>query len=87
MDVAVTHTMPRRAPLWSIVRADKTGINRDLRMRRDKVKEYICYDHVGLKVCLFNELRRRQEEKISKGKSGLNSMSGIGMDKGSTVFQ
>ena len=46
---------------------------RTFRLGKEAVKEKITYDHVGVKMRIFQDNTTRVEEKISKGKKTLNA--------------
>ena len=48
---------------------------------KERVNEEASYDHVGVKMCIFNDDTTRIEEKISKGWKTLNASSGLGIWK------
>ena len=47
----------------------------------EKVKEKETYDHVGVKMSIFEGDTLRVEEKISKGRKTLNASTGLGIRK------
>ena len=59
----------------------KNKIHRQLKLGNEKVKEKETYDHVGVKMSIFNNSTTRVEEKISKGRKTLNASTGLGIRK------
>ena len=55
--------------------------HRVFRLGKERVKEEASYDHVGVKMCIFNDDTTRIEEKISKGRKTLNASSDLGIQK------
>ena len=55
--------------------------HRVFRLGQERVKEKETYDHVGVKICLFDDNTTRVEEKISKGRKTLNASTGLGIRK------
>ena len=51
---------------------------RVFKLGNDKVPEKIAYDHVGVKVCVYND-NDRVNDKIVKGRRTLNACAGIGI--------
>ena len=51
------------------------------KLGNERVKEKEAYDHVGVKMCLFDDNTTRVEEKISKGRKTLNASTGLGIRK------
>ena len=49
---------------------------------KEKVKELVEYDHVGLKSCIGSDFTNRTMEKIKEGRKTLNAASGIGLKRG-----
>ena len=54
---------------------------RVFRLGLERVKEMETYDHVGVKMSIFNYSSARVEEKISKGRKTLNASTGLGIRK------
>ena len=54
---------------------------RTFRLGKEAVKEKLTYDHVGVKMRVFQDNTTRVEEKISKGRKTLNASSGLGLRK------
>ena len=48
---------------------------------KEKIKERVEYDHVGVKNCLFHNYKPRVEERISKGRKAFNSILNVGIRK------
>ena len=55
--------------------------HRVFRLGKESVKEREVYDHVGVKMSIFEDSTARVEEKISKGRKTLNASSGLGLRK------
>ena len=55
--------------------------NRIFKLGKERVKEKVNYDHVGVKVCLFKDDETRVKENICKGRRALNAAAGLGMRK------
>ena len=55
--------------------------HRVFKLGNERVKEKEAYDHVGVKMCLFDDNTTRVEEKISKGRKTLNASTGLGIRK------
>ena len=55
--------------------------HRVFRLGREIVKEKGSYDHVGVKMNIFEDCTSRVEEKISKGRKTLNTSTGLGIRK------
>ena len=55
--------------------------DRIFRLGHERVKEKETYDHVGVKLCIFDNNSMRVEEKISKGRKTLNASTGLGIRK------
>ena len=55
--------------------------NRMFRLGHERVKEKDTYDHVGIKMIIFNDCTTRVEEKVSKGRKTLNACMGLGIRK------
>ena len=55
--------------------------HRVFRLGQERVKEKETYDHVGVKMSLFDDYTTRVEEKISKGRKTLNVSTGLGIRK------
>ena len=60
---------------------DRASKDRVFLLGKEKVKEKIEYDHVGIKACIFAIDNERITEKISKGRRVLNATTGIGIRK------
>ena len=54
---------------------------RNFKLGKEKVKEKETYDHVGVKMNIFEGDTLRVEEKISKGRKTLNASTGLGIRK------
>ena len=54
---------------------------RVFKLGTEKVKEKETYDHVGVKMSIFEGDTLRVEEKISKGRKTLNASTGLGIRK------
>ena len=54
---------------------------REFAICREKVKETVTYDHVGIKNCLFHDYKPRTEERLSKGRRAFNAITNIGIKK------
>ena len=54
---------------------------RVFKLGNNLVKEKDTYDHVGVKMHIFNDNTLRVEEKISKGRKSLNASTGLGIRK------
>ena len=52
---------------------------RNFQLGKDKVKEKIEYDHVGVKNCLFSNFTPRTEDRIIRGRRAFNSITSIGI--------
>ena len=55
--------------------------DRVFRLGHECVKEKETYDHVGIKMSIFNDCILRVEEKVSKGRKTLNASTGLGISK------
>ena len=55
--------------------------HRVFRLGQEWVKEKDSYDHVGIKVSIFNDCNLRVEEKLAKGRKTLNASTGLGIRK------
>ena len=56
--------------------------NRVFKLGREKVKEKLYYDHVGVKTCVLGDTQVRTEEKVVKAKKTLNMATALGIKKG-----
>ena len=54
---------------------------RNFMLGRDKVKEPVEYDHVGVKNCLFNDFKPRLEDRLSRGRRSFNAILSSGIKK------
>ena len=61
--------------------ASRNAKYRNFQLGKEKVKEKIEYDHVGVKNCLFNNSTPRTEDRISRGRRAFNAISSIGIKK------
>ena len=59
----------------------KNKEHRVFTLGRERVKEKDTYDHVGVKMKIFESDTTRVEEKISKGRKMLNASTGLGVRK------
>ena len=55
---------------------------RMLKLGKERVPEKHTYDHVGVKNFLFYDYSERLDERISKSRRSLNSITSIGIKKG-----
>ena len=53
--------------------------HRNFKLGRDRVLEKQCYDHVGVKACLYKHNNTRIDEKITKARCAFNACAGIGI--------
>ena len=61
--------------------AERNAKFRNFKLGKDKVKEKVEYDHVGVKNCLFGNFTNRTEDRISRGRRAFNSVTSIGIKK------
>ena len=61
--------------------AERNAKFRNFKLDKDKVKEKVEYDHVGVKNCLFGNFTNRTEYRISRGRRAFNSVTSIGIKK------
>ena len=54
---------------------------RECSLCKEKVKETMAYDHVGIKNCLFHDYKPRTEERLSKGRRSFNAITNVGIKK------
>ena len=55
---------------------------RIFKLGKNRVKEKLYYDHVGIKVCCMGDFHVRTVEKVKKAKKVLNMSTGIGIKRG-----
>ena len=53
--------------------------NRVFKLGKDRMKERLYYDHVGVKTCVMGDTHIRTEEKIVKARKALNMASAMGI--------
>ena len=56
--------------------------NRVFKLGRNRVKEKLHYDHVGVKTCVLGDTQVRTEEKVIKARKALNMATAMGIKKG-----
>ena len=56
--------------------------NRVFKLGKDRVKERLYYDHVGVKTCVLGDTYVRTEEKILKARKKLNMATALGIKRG-----
>ena len=55
---------------------------RVFKLGKERVKERLYYDHVGIKTCVKGDTHIRTEEKVAKARKCLNMSTAIGVRKG-----
>ena len=60
---------------------------RNFKLGRDRVKERLSYDHVGVTACLYDEDISGIEGRLAKARRALNSISGLGIRRNGLTVQ
>ena len=65
----------------------RNSLIRNFKLGREKVKEKLNYDHLGIKASIFEDGTSGIDERLAKGRRALNTTSGLGIrNNGLTIY-